>query len=74
MWKELENTKNLLEIKIMTRKAGYNVTTSSWTLPANVAISLNPDFEYVELSKQKKLNLGKILAEQAFSAMEIQKL
>lgn len=48
-------------------------TTTPWTLPANVAISLNPDFEYgVYKTEKGNLILGKDLAEQAFSAMEIE--
>lgn len=48
-------------------------TTTPWTLPANVAISLNPDFEYgVYRTEKGNLILGKDLAEQAFSAMEIE--
>ena len=48
-------------------------TTTPWTLPANVAISLNPDFEYgVYKTEKGNLVLGKDLAEQAFSAMEIE--
>lgn len=48
-------------------------TTTPWTLPANLAISLNPDFEYgVYKTEKGNLILGKDLAEQAFSAMEIE--
>ena len=48
-------------------------TTTPWTFPANVAISLNPDFEYgVYRTEKGNLILGKDLAEQAFSAMEIE--
>ena len=48
-------------------------TTTPWTLPANVAISLNPDFEYgVYRTEKGNLILGKDLAEQAFSSMEIE--
>ena len=48
-------------------------TTTPWTFPANVAISLNPDFEYgVYKTEKGNLILGKDLAEQAFSAMEIE--
>lgn len=48
-------------------------TTTPWTLPANVAISLNPDFEYgVYKTEKGNLILGKDLAEQAFLAMEIE--
>ena len=48
-------------------------TTTPWTLPANVAISLNPDLEYgVYKTEKGNLVLGKDLAEQAFSAMEIE--
>ena len=48
-------------------------TTTPWTLPANVAISLNPDFKYgVYKTEKGNLILGKDLAEQAFSAMEIE--
>ncbi|MEE1476484.1 isoleucine--tRNA ligase [Fusobacterium sp.] len=48
-------------------------TTTPWTLPANVAISLNPDVEYgVYKTEKGNLILGKDLAEQAFSAMEIE--
>ena len=48
-------------------------TTTPWTLPANVAISLNPDFEYgVYKTEKGNLILGKDLAEDAFASMEIE--
>ena len=42
-------------------------TTTPWTLPANVAISLNPNFEYgVYKTEKGNLILAKDLAEKAF--------
>lgn len=50
-------------------------TTTPWTLPANVAISLNPDFEYgVYRTEKGMLILGKDLAENAFQEMEIKEV
>jgi isoleucyl-tRNA synthetase len=36
-------------------------TTTPWTLPSNLALCLNPDFEYLRL-RQKKDNLVLIVA------------
>lgn len=48
-------------------------TTTPWTLPANMAISLNPDFDYGLYKTEKGLLiLGKDLAEVAFQEMEIE--
>ncbi|MGF6906442.1 isoleucine--tRNA ligase [Fusobacterium sp. PH5-44] len=47
-------------------------TTTPWTLPANVGISLNPDFTYgVYKTEKGHLILAKELAEKAFEEMEI---
>lgn len=49
-------------------------TTTPWTLPANIAISLNPNFEYGVYSTEKgNLILAKDLAEKAFAEMGIEK-
>lgn len=49
-------------------------TTTPWTLPANMAISLNPNFEYGVYSTEKgNLILAKDLAEKAFAEMGIEK-
>ncbi|MDR3258128.1 MAG: isoleucine--tRNA ligase [Fusobacteriaceae bacterium] len=65
--------------KDLTDRIGFNDkawiviwTTTPWTLPANVGICLNPEFEY-GLYKTSKGNLilGKELAERAFKEMEI---
>lgn len=49
-------------------------TTTPWTLPANVAISLNPNFEYgVYATEQGNLILAKDLAEKAFAEIGIEK-
>ena len=48
-------------------------TTTPWTLPANVAISLNPEFEYgVYKTEKGNLILGKDLAEKAFTEMDLE--
>jgi len=49
---------DLLERLGLTEEAWVVIwTTTPWTLPANVAISLNPDFEYGVYKTEK----GKIL-------------
>lgn len=65
---------DLLE-KISLSEEAYVViwTTTPWTLPANVAISLNPDFDYgVYKTEKGNLILGKDLAETAFAEMGIE--
>ena len=48
-------------------------TTTPWTLPANVAITLNPEFEYgVYKTEKGNLILGKDLAEKAFTEMDLE--
>ena len=52
---------------------GSNMDNTPWTLPANVAISLNPDFEYgVYKTEKGNLILGKDLAEKAFTEMDLE--
>ena len=71
---KMKANQDLLDKIGMTEKTWVVIwTTTPWTLPANVAISLNPDFEYgVYKTEKGNLILGKDLAEQAFSAMEIE--
>ena len=71
---KLKANQDLLDKIGMTEETWVVIwTTTPWTLPANLAISLNPDFEYgVYKTEKGNLILGKDLAEQAFSAMEIE--
>lgn len=71
---KMKANQDLLDKISMTEETWVVIwTTTPWTLPANVAISLNPDFEYgVYRTEKGNLILGKDLAEQAFSAMEIE--
>lgn len=71
---KMKANQDLLDRIDMTEETWVVIwTTTPWTLPANVAISLNPDFEYgVYKTEKGNLILGKDLAEQAFSAMEIE--
>ena len=53
-------------------------TTTPWTLPANVAISLNPDFDYVLIEgihkeKKEKYVLAKELVDECFENWKIEK-
>lgn len=65
---------DLLERLGLTEEAWVVIwTTTPWTLPANVAISLNPDFEYgVYKTEKGNLILGKDLAEKAFTEMDLE--
>ena len=65
---------DLLERLELTEEAWVVIwTTTPWTLPANVAISLNPDFEYgVYKTEKGNLILGKDLAEKAFTEMDLE--
>lgn len=47
-------------------------TTTPWTIPANLAIALHPDFDYVLVQTERgKLVLAKELAEQVLSELEL---
>lgn len=53
-------------------------TTTPWTLPANVAISLHPDFDYILVEGEHKGNkekyvIAKELAEECFEQWNIEK-
>ena len=53
-------------------------TTTPWTLPANVAISLNPDFDYVLIEAEhngnkEKYVIAKELVEECFNNWEMEK-
>ncbi len=48
-------------------------TTTPWTLPANVAVALHPDYEYVEIKVgNERWVLAKQLLEQALNEMDIE--
>ncbi|MGX6590806.1 isoleucine--tRNA ligase [Cetobacterium ceti] len=71
---KMEANDDLLE-KLGLTETTYVViwTTTPWTLPANVAISLNPEFEYgVYKTEKGNLILAKVLAEKAFGEMGIE--
>ena len=65
---------DLLERLGLTEEAWVVIwTTTPWTLPANVAITLNPEFEYgVYKTEKGNLILGKDLAEKAFTEMDLE--
>lgn len=70
---KMEANADLLEKLGLTEQAWVVIwTTTPWTLPANMAISLNPNFEYgVYRTEKGNLILAKELAEKAFAEMEI---
>lgn len=70
----MKANKDLLERLGLTEEAWVVIwTTTPWTLPANVAISLNPEFEYgVYKTEKGNLILGKDLAEKAFTEMDLE--
>jgi len=70
----MEGNKDLQE-RLNIKEDLYIViwTTTPWTLPANMGISLNPDFTYgVYKTDKGNLILGKELAEKAFEEMGIE--
>lgn len=71
---KMKGNNDLLERLGLTEETWIVIwTTTPWTLPANVAISLNPEFEYgVYKTEKGNLILGKELAEQAFAEMGIE--
>ena len=70
---KMEANADLLERLGLTEETWVVIwTTTPWTLPANMAISLNPNFEYgVYKTEKGNLILAKDLAEKAFAEMEI---
>lgn len=70
----MEANKDLLDKIEFTEPAFIVIwTTTPWTLPANVGISLNPDFEYGLYKTEKgNLILAKDLADKAFADMKIE--
>lgn len=70
---KMEVNADLLERLGLTEETWVVIwTTTPWTLPANMAISLNPNFEYgVYKTEKGNLILAKDLAEKAFAEMEI---
>ncbi|MGL6153656.1 MAG: isoleucine--tRNA ligase [Cetobacterium sp.] len=71
---KMEANNDVLE-KLGLTETTYIViwTTTPWTLPANVAISLNPEFEYgVYKTEKGNLILAKVLADKAFAEMKIE--
>ncbi|WP_270749419.1 isoleucine--tRNA ligase [Fusobacterium hominis] len=65
---KMKGNKDLMEKLGMNEEVWVVIwTTTPWTLPANVAISLNPNFEYgVYKTEKGNLILAKDLAEKAF--------
>ena len=65
---KMKGNKDLMEKLGMNKEVWVVIwTTTPWTLPANVAISLNPNFEYgVYKTEKGNLILAKDLAEKAF--------
>ncbi|RLI02275.1 isoleucine--tRNA ligase [Candidatus Bathyarchaeota archaeon] len=58
-YKEVKDPSIYVKFKIVGEKDTYIViwTTTPWTLPANIAVAVNPDLEYalVEVRKNKKI-------------------
>lgn len=71
---KMEANADLLERLEFTEPAFIVIwTTTPWTLPANVGISLNPEFEYgIYKTDKGNLILAKELAEKAFAEMKIE--
>lgn len=71
---KMKGNKDLMEKLGMNEEVWVVIwTTTPWTLPANVAISLNPNFEYgVYKTEKGNLILCKDLAEQAFKEIGIE--
>lgn len=69
----MKGNKDLMERLGMNEEVWVVIwTTTPWTLPANVAISLNPNFEYgVYKTEKGNLILAKELAEKAFEEIGI---
>jgi isoleucyl-tRNA synthetase len=69
---KMEGNKDLTD-KLGLEEASVVIwTTTPWTLPANVAISLNPEFEYgVYATEKGNLILAKELAEKALADIGI---
>lgn len=65
---KMKGNKDLMEKLGMNEEVWVVIwTTTPWTLPANIAISLNPNFEYgVYKTEKGNLILAKDLAEKAF--------